>query len=67
MIFDFAHFYFVLIFFRIETINTFIHSRSSVENHPRFQTKISKVYTRFQTKKAQNPYLLGRNIPIWLI
>ena len=53
--------------FGIETINTFIHSRSSLENHTRFQTKMSKVYTRFQTKKAQKPYLLGRHIPIWLI
>ena len=31
-------------------INTFIHSRSSPENHTRFQTKMGKVYTRFQTK-----------------
>ena len=36
--------------FRIETINTFIHSHSSLENHTRFQTKMDKVYTRFQTK-----------------
>ena len=34
--------------FGIETINTFIHSRSSLENH-----------TRFQTKTAQKPYPLG--------
>ena len=37
-------------------INTFIHSRSSLENHIRFQTKMGKVYTRFQTKTAQKPY-----------
>ena len=36
-------------------------------NHNRFQTKMGKVYTRFQTKKAQNPYPTGRHIPIWLI
>ena len=36
-------------------INTFINSRSSLENHTRFQTKMGKVYTRFQTKTAQNP------------
>ena len=36
--------------FGIETINTFIHSRSSPENHTRVQTKMGKVYTRFQTK-----------------
>ena len=29
-------------------------------------TKMDKVYTRFQTKTAQKPYLLGRHIPIWL-
>ena len=45
--------------FGIETINTFIHSRSSLENHTRFQTKMSKVYTRFQTKTAQNPTRWG--------
>ena len=42
--------------FGIETIKMFIHSRSSLENHTRFQTKIAKVYTRFQTKMAQKPY-----------
>ena len=26
--------------FGIETVNTFIHSRSSLENHTQFQTKI---------------------------
>ena len=41
--------------FGIETINTFIHSRSSLENHTRFQTKMGKVYTRFQNKTAQKP------------
>ena len=53
--------------FGIETINTFIHSRSSLKNHTRFQTKMGKVYTRFQTKTAQKPYLTGRHISIWLI
>ena len=33
----------------------FIHSRSSLKNHTRLQTKMDKVYTRFQTKKAQKP------------
>ena len=33
--------------FGIETINTFIHSRSSLENHTRFQNKLGKVYTSF--------------------
>ena len=37
-------------------IKKFIQSRSSLKNHTRFQTKMGKVYTRFQTKKAQKPY-----------
>ena len=45
--------------FGIETINTFIHSRRSLENHTRFQTNMSKSYTRFQTKKAQKSYADG--------
>ena len=45
-------------------ILTFIHSRSSLKNHTRFQTKMGKVHSRFQTKKAQKPYPLGRHIPI---
>ena len=48
--------------------NMFIHYRRSLENYTRFQTKMGKVYTRFQTKTTQNPYPLGRYIPIsWLI
>ena len=35
-----------------------------LENHTRIQTKISKVYTRFQTKTAQKPYPLERHIPL---
>ena len=34
-----------------------VHSRSSLENHARFQTKMSKVYTRFNTKQAQKTIL----------
>ena len=41
--------------FGIETINTFIHSRISLEKH-----------TRFQTKTAQKPYPLGRHIPNYM-
>ena len=44
-----------------------MHSRNSLENHTRFQTKISKFYTRFQTKTARKPYPLGKHIPTWLI
>ena len=53
--------------FGIETKNTFIHSRSSLENHTRFLTKFSKMYNRFLTEKALKPYPLGRHIPIRLI
>ena len=34
--------------------NTFRHYRSSLENHTRFQTEMTKIYTRFQTKTAEN-------------
>ena len=40
-------------------INTFINSRSSLENHTRFQTKMGQVYTRFQTETAQTPTRWG--------
>jgi len=43
-----------------------MHSRSSLENNTRFQTKMGKVYSRFQTKKAQKPYPLGRDIPYYM-
>ena len=43
----------------IETTNTLIHNRSSFINHTRFQTKMSKIYTRFQTKTAPKPHPLG--------
>ena len=32
----------------------FIYHRSSLENYTRFQTKMDKVYNRFQTKTTQN-------------
>ena len=34
------------------TINTFVRSRSSLENHTRIQTQMGKVYICFETKKA---------------
>ena len=45
-------------------INTFICSRSCLENHTPFQTKNYRqnVCTCFQTKKAQRPYPLGLHI-----
>ena len=45
--------------------NMFIHHRRSLENYTWFQTIMGKVYNRFQTKTAQDPYPLGRPIPIW--
>ena len=49
-------------------LNKYVHTlRSSLENHSRLQTKMGKVYTRFQTKEAQKPYPMGQHIPIWLI
>ena len=42
--------------FEFEKTNMFIRSRGSLENHTRFQTIMVKIYTRFQTKTAQNPY-----------
>ena len=45
----------------METINTFVHSRTL------FQAKMNKVCTRFHTKTAQNPQPLRRHIPIRLI
>ena len=43
-------------------MNTFRQSRSSLDYCTRFQTKMDKVYTPFQTKTAQKPYPLGRHI-----
>ena len=56
---------FLSFIFGIETTNAFIHSRSSL--HTRFQTKMGKVYTRFQTQTAQKLYPFGWHIPIGLI
>lgn len=44
---------FVSIHFGTEITNTFIHSRNSIENDTRFQTKMGKMQTRFQTKTAK--------------
>ena len=57
-------FSFLFYSFGIETINMFIHSRSSLKNYTRFQTKMGKEQTRFQTKTAQKPYPMGRHIRI---
>ena len=39
--------------FAIETMNTFIHSRNSLKNYIRFQTKMGKVYTRSDQNGAK--------------
>ena len=57
-------FFFLSYSFRIETIDTFISSRSSLKNHTRFQTKMGKLYTCFQTKTAQKPDPMGRHMYI---
>ena len=36
----------------------FIHHRGSLENYTRFQTKMGKVFNRFQTKTAQKPLVI---------
>ena len=48
--------------FGVEKINTFKHSRSPLENHTRFQTKMGKVYVIvpvFRPKQRKNPILWG--------
>ena len=35
-----------------------------IETITLFQTRMGKVYTRFQTKTAHKPYPMGRHIPI---
>ena len=59
--------FFLSFSFIIEITNTFIHYRGSFVNHTRFQTKMGKTSTLFQTKTAPKPYLLGLHIPIWPI
>ena len=48
--------------FGIETIKYVPRLRRSLENHTRFQTKMGKVCTHFQTKTAQKPYPMGQYI-----
>ena len=44
----------------------FIHSRSSLENPTRFQTKMGKVYTVFRPKRRKNPTRWGGTYPYGL-
>ena len=55
----FAYNIMVLFLVHSEPIGQYIHKTPpciSLENHIRFQTKMGKVYNRFQTKTAQKPY-----------
>ena len=45
--------------FGIETINTFIDSRSSLKNHTRFQTKMGKVWPVFRPQRRKTPTRWG--------
>ena len=45
--------------FGIETINTFVHSRSSIENYTRFQTKMGKSIPVFRPKRPKIHTLCG--------
>ena len=46
--------------FGIDTLYTLIQQhRSSFVNYTQSQTKMGKIYTRFQTKMVQKPYPLG--------
>ena len=44
-----------------------IHNRSSFVNRTLFQTKMGKVYTRFQTKTAQKLYPLGPHMYLYVL
>ena len=60
MHFEFTYFYFVLIHLQLKRqLRSCMRSRSFLENQTQFQTKMGKVYTRFQTKKAQKHTLCG--------
>ena len=65
-IFEFALSLFLSYLFGVEKPNMFIHSRSSLENYTRFQTKMGTASTRFRTETAQGPNLLGLHMLIWL-
>ena len=48
--------------FGIETTNTLIHIRSSFVNHTRFQSKMGKIYSRFETKAAQKTLTFAKSM-----
>ena len=42
-----------------------MQSCSFLKNRTRLQTKMGKVYTRFQTKSVQKPFPMVRHIPVY--
>ena len=56
-LFQIPIFLFLFYLYGIEPINTFIHSRKFLQNHTRFQTKMGKVYTHFQTLGEAHTYM----------
>ena len=50
--------------FGIGTTNTFIHFRSSLENHTRFQTKQKQKGKKTNLCGGTNPYGLHREVPL---
>ena len=59
--FRFRIFLFLSYSFGIDTINTFVHYRGSLEKHTRFQTKMTNVYSRFQSKTWH------KTLPLWAV
>ena len=59
-------FLFLFYLFGIEPINTFMHSCKFVQNHTRFQTKMGKVYTHFQTFGEAPIWLTQESTP-WVL
>ena len=57
-------FFFLSYSFGIETINTFIHSRRSLENQTWFQINMGKSIPVLRSKSRKNPTQMGRHIPL---
>ena len=65
--FEIAYYSFFFNHLEFEMTNAFTHSRSYLENHTRFQTKMGKVDTRFQTDTVQKPCPLRQHTYITYI
>ena len=64
---QFVYFFFFLPHLELKRWIRSYTTTSSLENHTWFHTQMGKVFTRFQTKRVQKPYPLGRHIHIWLL